>query len=70
MTGETIKVVLERENGEHDDYKEAESDGTGQNEKNQIFKLEKVPRNARKVSAVRFERVNQDDVTRLGFLKS
>lgn len=61
-TGETIKVVLERENEEeHDEYKEAESDRADQNEKSQIFKLEILAGNARKVSAVRFERVNQDD---------
>ncbi|KAL3508388.1 hypothetical protein ACH5RR_027789 [Cinchona calisaya] len=65
-TGETIKVVLEREDeGEHDEYKQAESDRTGQNEKNQIFKLEILAGNARKVSAVRFERINQDDTTTL-----
>nr|XP_027064436.1 putative DUF21 domain-containing protein At3g13070, chloroplastic isoform X1 [Coffea arabica] len=61
-TGETIKVVLERENEEeNDEYKEAESDRTDQHEKSQIFKLEILAGNARKVSAVRFERVNQDD---------
>ncbi|CDP13736.1 unnamed protein product [Coffea canephora] len=61
-TGETIKVVLERENEEeNDEYEEAESDRTDQHEKSQIFKLEILAGNARKVSAVRFERVNQDD---------
>ena len=40
-TGETIKVVLERENEEeNDEYEEAESDRTDQHEKSQIFKLE------------------------------
>ncbi|CAK9166899.1 unnamed protein product [Ilex paraguariensis] len=68
-TGETINVVLEKENQEeHND--EAESDPTAQTEKNQIFKLEILAGNARKVSAVRFERVHHDameskDVTRL-----
>lgn len=40
-TGETIKVVLERENEEeHCEYNEAESERSDQNVKNQIFKLE------------------------------
>ncbi|PIM98436.1 putative membrane protein [Handroanthus impetiginosus] len=72
-TGETIKVVLERENREdHVDYNGGESDRKEENEKIQIFKLEILAGNARKVSAVRFERINSDeasletkDVTRL-----
>lgn len=40
-TGETIKVVLERENQEdHGDYDGKESDRQDENEKTQIFKLE------------------------------
>lgn len=40
-TGETIKVVLERENQEdHGDYDVPESDRQDENEKTQIFKLE------------------------------
>ncbi|KAL0306275.1 UNVERIFIED_CONTAM: putative DUF21 domain-containing protein, chloroplastic [Sesamum radiatum] len=72
-TGETIKVVLERANRDnHDDYNGTESDRQDENEKTQIFKLEILAGNARKVSAVRFERINNDeasveskDVTRL-----
>ncbi|KAL0399137.1 UNVERIFIED_CONTAM: putative DUF21 domain-containing protein, chloroplastic [Sesamum radiatum] len=72
-TGETIKVVLERANrDDHDDYNGTESDRQDENEKTQIFKLEILAGNARKVSAVRFERINNDeasveskDVTRL-----
>ncbi|KAL3503592.1 hypothetical protein ACH5RR_038041 [Cinchona calisaya] len=63
-TGETIKVVVERENEEeHDEYTDEESDRADQNEKSQIFKLEILAGNARKVSAVRFELVNQDDAS-------
>ncbi|KAL6536645.1 DUF21 domain-containing protein, chloroplastic [Orobanche minor] len=64
-TGETIKVVLERANREdHGDYNGAESDLQDSNiEKTQIFKLEILAGNARKVSAVRFERINNDDVS-------
>lgn len=40
-TGETMKVVLEREElEEHHDYNGGESDRTDKIEKNQIFKLE------------------------------
>lgn len=64
-TGETIRVVLERENDEdHEEYDGGESERTertDQNAKNQIFKLEILAGNARKVSAVRFERINQED---------
>ncbi|KAL0353523.1 UNVERIFIED_CONTAM: putative DUF21 domain-containing protein, chloroplastic [Sesamum angustifolium] len=59
-TGETIKVVLERANRDnHDDYNGTESDRQDENEKTQIFKLEILAGNARKVSAVRFERIKQ-----------
>ncbi|KAI5674717.1 hypothetical protein M9H77_15081 [Catharanthus roseus] len=61
-TGETIKVVLERQSEEeHDDYN-GESDRADQNGKSQIFKLEILAGNARKVSAVRFERINTEDL--------
>ncbi|KAK9268993.1 hypothetical protein L1049_000760 [Liquidambar formosana] len=72
-TGESIKVVLEKANrDENEEYEEAESDRQDPKEKHQIFKLEILAGNARKVSAVRFERINSDnakleskDVTRL-----
>ncbi|XP_006346158.1 putative DUF21 domain-containing protein At3g13070, chloroplastic isoform X1 [Solanum tuberosum] len=71
-TGETIKLILERGNEDEDNnYNETESDRTDHNEKNQTFKLEILAGNARKVSAVRFERINDDvevetsEVTRL-----
>uniref|UniRef100_A0A803LQ35 Uncharacterized protein n=1 Tax=Chenopodium quinoa TaxID=63459 RepID=A0A803LQ35_CHEQI len=57
-TGESMKVVLERDNQEEDDkYEEDESERREKKEKSQIFKLEILAGNARKVSAVRFERV-------------
>ncbi|PSS06042.1 DUF21 domain-containing protein precursor [Actinidia chinensis var. chinensis] len=63
-TGETIKIVLEKANQEeHDEYTEAESDRQDKKETHQFFKLEILAGNARKVSAVRFERVNHDDAT-------
>ncbi|KAG6405272.1 hypothetical protein SASPL_132859 [Salvia splendens] len=63
-TGETIKVVLETENQEdHVDYDEPESDRQEENNKTQIFKLEILAGNARKVSAVRFERINSEEVS-------
>ncbi|KAH1211368.1 DUF21 domain-containing protein, chloroplastic [Glycine max] len=58
-TGECIKVVLERE--DEDDNNESNADQQDQKEKNQIFKLEILAGNARKVSAVRFERINNND---------
>ncbi|KAJ8532524.1 hypothetical protein K7X08_012447 [Anisodus acutangulus] len=71
-TGETIKVILERGNEDEDNnYNGTESDRADQIEKNQTFKLEILAGNARKVSAVRFERVSDDveiesnEVTRL-----
>lgn len=71
-TGETIKLILERGNEDEDNnYNGTESDRADQNEKNQTFKLEILAGNARKVSAVRFERINDDvevdtnEVTRL-----
>ncbi|XP_051129138.1 putative DUF21 domain-containing protein At3g13070, chloroplastic isoform X2 [Andrographis paniculata] len=58
-TGETIKVVLERANREE----HGESDHQDETEKTQIFKLEILAGNARKVSAVRFERINSDEAS-------
>ncbi|KAL7185146.1 hypothetical protein ACSBR2_027140 [Camellia fascicularis] len=61
-TGETIKVVVEKGNQEeHDEYTEAESDRQDEKGKHQIFKLEILAGNARKVSAARFERANHDE---------
>ncbi|XP_071697106.1 putative DUF21 domain-containing protein At3g13070, chloroplastic [Rutidosis leptorrhynchoides] len=61
-TGESIKVVLEKEE-DHDEY--PEDDGDRQNhkekEKNQIFQIEILAGNARKVGAVRFERVMHEE---------
>ncbi|KAL6529428.1 putative DUF21 domain-containing protein, chloroplastic [Orobanche gracilis] len=64
-TGETVKVILERANREdHGDYNGAESDLQDSNiEKSQIFKLEILAGNARKVSAVRFERIDNDEAS-------
>ncbi|KAH6768078.1 CBS domain-containing protein / transporter associated domain-containing protein [Perilla frutescens var. frutescens] len=63
-TGETIKIVLEREHQEDNgDYDVPESDRQDENEKTQIFKLEILAGNARKVSAVRFERINNDEAS-------
>ncbi|KAH1263805.1 DUF21 domain-containing protein, chloroplastic [Glycine max] len=58
-TGECIKVVLERE--DEDDNNESNADQQDQKEKNQSFKLEILAGNARKVSAVRFEHINNND---------
>ncbi|KAA8524831.1 hypothetical protein F0562_011254 [Nyssa sinensis] len=63
-TGESIKVVLEKANREeNNDYNEAESDRQDQKDKHQIFRLEILAGNCRKVSAVRFERINHDSTT-------
>lgn len=72
-TGETIKVVLEKETQEDvDEHTEGKSDRQELKEKHQIYKLEILAGNARKVSAVRFERINNgealleaNEVTRL-----
>ncbi|KAI3969513.1 hypothetical protein MKX01_020074 [Papaver californicum] len=62
-TGESIKIVLEKENRDNnDEYTNRKSERQRQNEKNQFFKLEVLAGNARKVSAIRFERINNDDV--------
>ncbi|XP_077240237.1 putative DUF21 domain-containing protein At3g13070, chloroplastic isoform X2 [Tasmannia lanceolata] len=62
-TGESIKVVLERANWEETrEYTDTESDQQVQKERHLNFKLEILAGNARKVSAVRFERINQVDM--------
>ncbi|XP_062017445.1 DUF21 domain-containing protein At1g55930, chloroplastic-like isoform X1 [Rosa rugosa] len=60
-TGESIKVVLEKENEEEND--ESKSEKQEKKEKHQIFKLEILAGNARKVGAVRFERLENDTAT-------
>ncbi|KAH7861857.1 hypothetical protein Vadar_031802 [Vaccinium darrowii] len=63
-TGETIKVVVEKASREeHEEYTEVESDRKDEKETHQVFKLEILEGNARKVGAVRFERINHDDAT-------
>ncbi|PPD92692.1 hypothetical protein GOBAR_DD10378 [Gossypium barbadense] len=60
-TGESIKVVLEKGNEEEDDENaEAGSDQQDMKERHQIYKLEILAGNARKVSAVRVERINEE----------
>lgn len=58
-TGESVKVVLEKEDEEEE---ESNSETKVQKEKHLIFNIEILAGNARKVSAVRFERVNDDNV--------
>ncbi|XP_058070652.1 putative DUF21 domain-containing protein At3g13070, chloroplastic isoform X3 [Magnolia sinica] len=62
-TGESIKVVLEKANlEENSEYTNGESDRQDRKEERyQMFKLEILAGNARKVRAVRFERINQDE---------
>ncbi|TYI03207.1 hypothetical protein ES332_A11G320200v1 [Gossypium tomentosum] len=61
-TGESVKVELERGNQEEEDENsEAASDRQDLKERRQIYKLEILAGNARKVSAVRFERVNNEE---------
>lgn len=61
-TGESIKVAVEKENQEeNDEHTENGSDRQDSKEKHQIYKLEILAGNARKVSAVRFERINNDE---------
>ncbi|KAI4374806.1 hypothetical protein MLD38_012757 [Melastoma candidum] len=65
-TGESIRVMLERDNREEqDEYTEAEGERKDQkeNDRHQLFRLEILAGNARKVSAVRFERIDSDDST-------
>ncbi|KAK8633512.1 hypothetical protein V6N13_014357 [Hibiscus sabdariffa] len=62
-TGESVKVVLERGNEEDDDENsEAASDRQDLKETHQIYKLEILAGNARKVSAVRFERIIEEEL--------
>ncbi|XVF70820.1 hypothetical protein PTKIN_Ptkin11bG0192500 [Pterospermum kingtungense] len=61
-TGESIKVVLEKDNEEEDDENsESGSDRQDLKERHQIYELEILAGNARKVSAVRFERINNGE---------
>ncbi|KAJ8766532.1 hypothetical protein K2173_023779 [Erythroxylum novogranatense] len=72
-TGESIKISLKRENEEEDDdHPEGKADREDPKEKHQAYKLEILAGNARKVNAVRFERINDNgakletkEVTRL-----
>lgn len=64
-TGESMKLVLEKANQQDDHEYNNESESDRQEpkvkpEKHQIFKLEILAGNARKVSAVRFERINNE----------
>lgn len=58
-TGESIKLVLERDDEDDDD--DTNGDHQEPKEKKHIFKLEILAGNARKVSAVRFERLHSGD---------
>ncbi|TYJ01467.1 hypothetical protein E1A91_A13G155700v1 [Gossypium mustelinum] len=60
-TGESIKVVLEKEDEEDDEDSEAGSDHHDSKERHQIYKLKILAGNARKVSAVRFECINNEE---------
>ncbi|PQQ04851.1 DUF21 domain-containing protein [Prunus yedoensis var. nudiflora] len=63
-TGESIKVVLEKEIEEEiDESKSDNQDKKDKNEKHQIFKIEILAGNARKVGSVRFERIENDAAT-------
>ncbi|KAG9443479.1 hypothetical protein H6P81_014819 [Aristolochia fimbriata] len=56
--GEIIKVVLENTNlEENGEYSESQSDQEETLNKHQLFKIEVLAGNARRVSAVRFERI-------------
>ncbi|XP_022139452.1 DUF21 domain-containing protein At1g55930, chloroplastic-like [Momordica charantia] len=57
-TGETVKVVLEKEDEEEE---ESNAENKIQKERHLVFNIEILAGNARKVSAVRFERVNDDN---------
>ncbi|KAL8209119.1 hypothetical protein R6Q57_008531 [Mikania cordata] len=57
-TGESIKVVLKKENGEdNDDENKQETDGQDQKDRSQTFKIGILAGNCRKVNTVRFERI-------------
>lgn len=61
-TGENVTIVLEKEQWEKaDEQDEGKPDRQDQKEKHLIYKLEILAGNARKVSAVRFERINDMD---------
>ncbi|KAK8519843.1 hypothetical protein V6N13_031678 [Hibiscus sabdariffa] len=61
-TGESVKVVLEKgEEEEDDENSETGSDNQDLKERHQTYKLEILAGNARKVSAVRFERINNEE---------
>ncbi|KAK2995635.1 hypothetical protein RJ640_013592 [Escallonia rubra] len=63
-TGESIRVMLEKaKHDDNNDYNEAESDRQLQKDTHQTFRLEILAGNCRKVSAVQFERINQDSTT-------
>ncbi|KAM7280437.1 hypothetical protein ACFE04_007571 [Oxalis oulophora] len=70
-TGECINVVLEKEKEDDDNEQTEGGSDSHDKEKTQIFKLEILAANARKVKAVRFELVSNNvdleakDVTRL-----
>ncbi|CAK9308683.1 unnamed protein product [Citrullus colocynthis] len=57
-TGESVKVILEKED---DEEEESNPENKNQKERHLIFNIEILAGNARKVSAVRFERVNDDN---------
>ncbi|KAI3973891.1 hypothetical protein MKX01_030467 [Papaver californicum] len=62
-TGENIEVVLEKADlDENNEYTEVEAERQQPKEKHLIFKLEILAGNARKVSAVMFERINGDEM--------
>ncbi|GAB2213380.1 hypothetical protein Droror1_Dr00021416 [Drosera rotundifolia] len=62
-TGESIKVELEKANEEEDsqEYHDGESNRKERKQKFQNYRLEILAGNARKVSAVRFERKSHND---------
>ncbi|KAK9151314.1 hypothetical protein Syun_009623 [Stephania yunnanensis] len=60
--GENIEIKLEKENREeNDEYNDAEASNEHEKEKHQLFRLEILDGNARKVSAVRFKRIDPAD---------
>ncbi|KAK9155342.1 hypothetical protein Sjap_002822 [Stephania japonica] len=60
--GETIEIKLEKANREENgEYNDAEASNGHEKEKHQVFKLEILDGNARKVSAVRFKRIDPAD---------
>lgn len=63
-TGESIRVVLEKAKREEtNDYSEAETERHDQKNTHQIFRLEILAGNCRKVRAVRFTRIDHDSTT-------